>query len=81
MKQAIGLFVSDVYVKALLDNLRGKRPEFHVTDKTKANHESIKFVFKTMKYHIAFFSAEIAASLHLLSHTLNLVSVVDLGWI
>jgi cellulose synthase/poly-beta-1,6-N-acetylglucosamine synthase-like glycosyltransferase len=81
MKQAIGLCVSDVYVKALLDNLRGKKPEFHVTDKTKANHESINSVFKSMKYHIAFFAAGIAASFYLLIHASSLVSVVDLGWI
>ena len=81
MKQAIGLCVSDVYVKALLDNLRRKRPEFHVTDKTRADHESIKSVLKSMKYHIAFFSAGIAANLYLLSHALSLVSGVDLGWI
>lgn len=81
MKQAIGLCVSDVYVKALLDNLRGKRPEFQVTDKTKADHESIKSVLKSMKYHVAFFSSGIAATLYLLSHAMNLISAVDLGWI
>lgn len=72
MKQAIGLFISDVYVKALLDNLRGNRPEFFMSRTS---------IFKSMKYHIAFFAAGIAASLYLLSHSLNLVSAVDLGWI
>jgi cellulose synthase/poly-beta-1,6-N-acetylglucosamine synthase-like glycosyltransferase len=64
MKQAIGLCVSDVYAKALLDNLRGKKPEFHVTDKTRADHESIKPILKSMKYHLAFFFAGVAASLY-----------------
>ncbi len=81
MKQAIGLCVSDVYVKALLDNLRGKRPEFHVTDKTRADRESFKSVLKSLKYHIAFFLTGIAASLYLLIHALTLISAVDLGWI
>ncbi len=81
MKQAIGLCVSDVYLKALLDNLRGKRPEFHVTDKTRANRESFKSALNALKYHIVFFFAGIAASLYLLIHALTLISAVDLGWI
>jgi cellulose synthase (UDP-forming) len=81
MKQAIGLCVSDVYVRALMDNLRGKKPEFHVTDKTKADHENIKPIFRSMKYHLAFFFAGIGASFYLLSHAVNLISLVDLGWI
>jgi cellulose synthase (UDP-forming) len=81
MKQAIGLFVSDVYAKALLDNLRGRKPEFHVTDKTMADHESIKPILKSMKYHLAFFAAGVAASIYLLTHAMSLISAVDLGWI
>ncbi len=81
MKQAIGLCVSDVYAKALLDNLRGKRPEFHVTDKTKADRESIKPILKSMKYHLAFFFAGVGASFYLLVHAMSLISAVDLGWI
>jgi cellulose synthase (UDP-forming) len=81
MKQAIGLCVSEVYVKALLDNLRGKKPEFHVTDKTRADHESIKPILKSMKYHLAFFFAGVGASVYLLAHAMNLTSAVDLGWI
>ncbi len=79
--QASSLGVADVYVKALIASLLGRRTRFSVTDKANQGRLSIGTALRSLKFHFLFLALGVIAANYSIMVDRSTDALLNVGWI